>query len=211
MFINFRTSDEQASAALIDRELSYRFGSEQIFRAEKSVPAGADIDTVIIQGVRRSRALVAVIGQRWLVTGDGRRPLDDPNDWTRRELVEAYHFDVPVIPVLVGQIPYLRARDLPAELGWLPSCKYLRLNYRDVESGIERLAQALVERIPELGQRTTAEPAEPTGAAAPSGGIGSTTVNGSGNTTVGGIGNRTAVTTFNDQVDARYGNFGITG
>jgi hypothetical protein len=72
VFINYRTGDAEASAALIERELSRRFGSQKIFRAERSVLVDEDIETTIMGAVRRCRALVAVIGPRWLTVTDER-------------------------------------------------------------------------------------------------------------------------------------------
>jgi hypothetical protein len=183
VFINFRTGDEAASAALIERELSRRFGSEKIFRAEKSVLAGDDIETTIMGAVRRSRALVAVIGQRWLTATDdhGRRAVDSARDWTRRELVEAHDHGVRVIPVLVGKIPCLTPSDLPPALDWLPGCKYLRLNYRDVDAGLGRLADELAGLVPGLNEGTRDKPAP-----------------------------ATVSQVFYDTVEASHANFGIT-
>jgi len=164
VFINFRTGDEEASATLIERELSSRFGSNTIFRAEKSVRAGDDIETVIIDAVRRSSAVVAVIGPRWLwaVDAQGRRALHSEHDWTRRELVEARAHGVRVIPVLIGSTPSLDPDDLPPALGWLANCKYLRLNYRDVDGGLARLADQLAKLVPGLAGRMGADrPANP--------------------------------------------------
>jgi TIR domain len=161
VFINFRTSDAEDSAALIERELSRRFGSEKIFRAEKSVRAGDDIETTIMGAVRRSRALVAVIGPRWLTATDdrGRRAIDSADDWTRREIVEAHDHGVRIIPVLVGKIAGPTPADLPPAMDWLPGCKYLRLSYRDVDAGLDRLADELADLVPGLDETTRNEPA----------------------------------------------------
>ena len=152
VFVNYRTGDEEASAALVERELSYRFGSAKIFRADKSIAPGDDIETTIVDAVRHSEALVAVIGPRWLAaTGpDGRRAIDSADDWTRRELVEARRHGVRIIPLLVGKVRCLTLSDVPPALRWLPGCKYLRLNYRDLDACLDRLAEQLTELVPAL-------------------------------------------------------------
>ncbi|WP_244321006.1 hypothetical protein [Streptomyces melanosporofaciens] len=40
VFINYRTGDGEKTAALIKRELSYRFGEDSAFRASESIPPG---------------------------------------------------------------------------------------------------------------------------------------------------------------------------
>jgi len=164
VIISFRAGDAEASAALIERELSRRFGSEKIFRVDRSVLAGDDIET-IMGVVRRSRALVAAIGQRWLTAtdGNGRRAIDSAQDWLRREIVEAHDHGVQVIPVLIGKIPRLTASDVPPAMEWLPDCKYLRLSYRDIDAGLARLADELAGLVPGLDAGTRREPAPATG------------------------------------------------
>jgi hypothetical protein len=42
IFIDYRGEDSQMTAALIDRELTARFGSDQVFLNSRSIPAGSD-------------------------------------------------------------------------------------------------------------------------------------------------------------------------
>lgn len=163
VFVNYRIGDAEASAALIERELSRRFGPEKIFRAERSTVADDNIEITIMGAVRRCQALVAVIGPRWLTATDdhGSRAIDSVDDWTRREIVEAFRHGVRVIPVLLGKIPSLTPSDVPPVMDWLPGCKYLRLNYRDIGAGLGRLADELVGLVPGLAEGTRNEPARP--------------------------------------------------
>ena len=153
VFINYRTVDEIVTAILLDRELSRRFGSDQIFLSGKSIRPGTRWESALQEAVRCSGALVAVIGQRWLAAPDrhGGRALDNPNDWTRREIVEALAGDVRVIPVLVGATPRLDESDLPEALAPLAATQYLRLDLHDVDGCLARLTAAVVEAVPELG------------------------------------------------------------
>lgn len=45
VFINYRTGDGDKTAALIDQELSGRFGQKRIFRASKSIPRATPTPT----------------------------------------------------------------------------------------------------------------------------------------------------------------------
>ncbi|MEU8921203.1 toll/interleukin-1 receptor domain-containing protein [Kitasatospora sp. NPDC048545] len=154
IFVNYRTSDEEASATLIERELSRRFGTEQVFRASKSIPIGRPFPQELLTAVRRSSVLLAVIGSRWADarTADGRRALDDPEDWTRREIAEAFEGGALVVPVLVGRMTRLDRRDLPSEIAELADCQYRRYDSRDAESGLQRLGDDLAEAIPRLAE-----------------------------------------------------------
>ncbi|WP_203983306.1 toll/interleukin-1 receptor domain-containing protein [Sphaerisporangium rufum] len=154
MFVNYRTGDGEKTAAVIDRELSHRFGEDKVFRASKSIKPGSPYPAELLANVRNCSALVAVIGPDWA----GAPALRNENDWVRREIVEALAYGIPVIPVLDGRrTERLRSSELPPELGWLADYQSIRLDLQDAESGLTRIAKALVELVPTLRDHTTAE------------------------------------------------------
>ncbi|GLU46530.1 toll/interleukin-1 receptor domain-containing protein [Nocardiopsis ansamitocini] len=152
VFINYRTGDEEASATLIDRELSHRFGTREIFRASKSIRPGDDFERELLNAVRRSDLLLAVIGPAWFDAGDGRggRALDDPGDWTRREIVEAFAYGIRVVPVFIGAQQRLPRHGLPEDLEPLRKCQYVRFSHRNADADIERLVEKVAEAVPGL-------------------------------------------------------------
>ncbi|WP_433212886.1 toll/interleukin-1 receptor domain-containing protein [Microtetraspora malaysiensis] len=154
VFVNYRTGDGDKTAAVIDRELSHRFGEEKIFRASKSIRPGSPYPEELLDNVRNSSALVAVIGPGWTSAPE----LHDENDWVRREIVEALAYGIPVIPVLDGRrTERLRSSELPPELARLADYQSVRLDLQDAESGLTRIAKTLAELVPMLLDRTTAE------------------------------------------------------
>ena len=154
IFVNYRTNDEDTTATLIERELSRRFGSDRVFRASKSIKIGQAFPQELLTAVRRSSVLLAVIGRRWTDarTADGRRALDDPADWTRREIIEAFESGALVVPVLVGRDTRIDRHDLPPELARLADCQYRRFDNRDAVSGLGRLGDDLAEAVPQLAE-----------------------------------------------------------
>jgi hypothetical protein len=76
----------------------------QVFLDSRSIPAGADFAEELLGRLRACSVLVVVIGPRWLTLTDaaGRRRIDDPQDWIRREIAEAFTHGLRVIPVLTG-------------------------------------------------------------------------------------------------------------
>src|SRR5262249_49350194 len=102
--------------------------------------------------VRQARVVLALIGPRWLQTTDseGRR-IDDPNDWIRRELVEAFAAGVRVIPVLTDGAELPAEGELPSDLAALTRCRLRRLRYRDAGRDVDRLMTDLIEMDPDLG------------------------------------------------------------
>ncbi|MDX8048620.1 toll/interleukin-1 receptor domain-containing protein [Lentzea sp. BCCO 10_0798] len=152
VFVNYRTGDGEWAAALVKRELSARFGAGQVFYASQSIRLGEDFSREILSGLRRCEVLLALIGPRWVnaVDREGVRRLDKPDDWVRREILEAFDCGLRVIPVLMDGIDPLREADLPDVLQRVARCQYLRIHHRSDDLDLPRLVDELVELVPEL-------------------------------------------------------------
>jgi hypothetical protein len=146
VFISYRGTDSGSYAALLYVGLSARFGGDLVFLDSESIPAGADFVEQLLLRVRQAGLLLAVIGSRWLTANaaPGRRCIDDPADWVRRELVEAFAAGVPVIPVLTDHAQLPAEADLPAELARLSRCQFRFLRYRDATADLNRLCSDLI-------------------------------------------------------------------
>jgi TIR domain len=132
VFVNYRGADSYSYGALLHAELSRHFGPELVFLDSESIPAGADFVEQILGRVRQARVVLAVIGSHWLTAAgpDGKRCLDDPADWIRRELAEAFAAGVRVIPVLTDEAEMPTEADLSADLVPLARCQYRRLRHQ---------------------------------------------------------------------------------
>jgi hypothetical protein len=152
LFINYRGEDSHSYGALLHAELSRRFGPESVFLDSASIPAGADFVDHLLGRVRAARVVLAVIGARWLTaTGPGgRRRIDDPGDWIRRELVAAFAAGVRVIPVLTDGAEMPAEADLPEDLAQLGRCQFRRLRHREATADLARLVAELAALYPDL-------------------------------------------------------------
>lgn len=182
MFVNYRGEDSQGYGALLYTELARHFGDEHVFLDAESIPAGADFTEELMDRVRSARVLLAVIGSRWLTVTDeaGRRRIDDPADWLRRELAEAFAAGVRVIPVLTDDAELPRDADLPADIAPLSRCQYRRLRRRAPTDDLARIVTDLTGLDPVLAAAarrdnaphalpTTARPARRSGERMPLG------------------------------------------
>ncbi|RLL65772.1 toll/interleukin-1 receptor domain-containing protein [Streptomyces sp. Z26] len=159
VFINYRTVDEASSAALIADKLAQRFGTDSVFRDHKSIKAGERFPEKLLIGVRRSSALIAVIGPDWTSARNarGERFLDNEDDWTRREIVEALRCGVHVIPVLVApRTTPLTEVELPEALHDLVQRQYRKFNARTFDTDINTLGNDLAELVPRLARQDRA-------------------------------------------------------
>lgn len=147
VFINYRTGDGDEAAVIIEKVLSERFGQERIFRAAKSIAPGSPYPETLLDAVRNSAILVAVMGPEW----PHYPQLRDRNDWVRREILEAYSHGIRIVPVLKGrETGRLKATDLPAELARLAELQSLRLDMRDNEADLARIGDELAALVPSL-------------------------------------------------------------
>jgi len=149
IFVNYRGSDAGAAAALVHSELSQRFGAHSVFLDYESIPLGRDFQPVLLGRVRGSAVLLVMIGARWLVGAAGQRPLDNPEDWVRKEIIEALEHDVPVVPVLFEGATLSRDR-LPPELAALVDLQYFEVRTRRMRPDITVLGDHLAREIPRL-------------------------------------------------------------
>jgi hypothetical protein len=147
VFLNYRTGDGEAAAALADSLLSSRFGADKIFFAHRSLEPGTRFPSALIGEVLRSRVVLAFIGPNW----PHDRRLHDEGDLVRREIMAAHSAEIPVIPVHLDRLaPRLTTRELPAGLGWLAEVNSLRLDVKDYESGVTRIGDGLAGLVPAL-------------------------------------------------------------
>ncbi|MEU8700974.1 toll/interleukin-1 receptor domain-containing protein [Streptomyces sp. NPDC048680] len=148
VFINYRTGDGEKTATLIDQELSRRFGSGRIFRASKSIPPGQAYPETLLTKLRQSTVILAVIGPDWT---NFRARLGNPEDWVRKELLEAFTCELPVVPVLDGRkTDRLDKNDLPKELARLADLQSIPFSTHDAEAGLKSLGDLVADMVPGL-------------------------------------------------------------
>lgn len=148
VFINYRTGDGDKTAALIDQELSRRFGRDRVFRASKSVLPGEAYPKALLTGLQGSAVVLAVIGPDWT---NFQARLRDPGDWVRREIVEALSREIPIVPVLDGRkTDRLNRADLPEELAHLAELQSVPFGTHDAEAGLKRLGDVVADMVPGL-------------------------------------------------------------
>jgi len=159
IFISYRREDAPANARLIYERLKEWFGDGNSFMDVEQIELGDDWKHVLDQRVTRCDALLALIGPRWLTTAnsDGRRRLDDPEDFVRWEIRAALTRGKRVIPVLVDGAPLPRAGDLPPDLAPLARLQAQTVTHATFDRDVETLIEAVAGpgRIGSLAERFT--------------------------------------------------------
>ena len=174
IFISYRRQDSDAYAGRLYDRLAARFDKARIFM-DIDMDLGIDFATEIEQRVGSCKVLVAVIGRGWLDVkdGEGRRRLDDPNDWVRLEIVAALERKIPVIPALVGGAMMPAASDLPDPLSKLTRRQAIEITHSGFHSDADRLIRGLEKILASEPKQTKKTPAS--SQAADAGGKGGST------------------------------------
>lgn len=151
IFVSYRREDARGQARALTDALSARYGAERVFRDVEALAPGVDFPEAIAAAIDRSDVFLAVIGDKWLTAAkDGRRRLDDPDDYVRREIATALERNIRVIPVLLETTTMPSKAELPAELGELADRNAIRLADDTWQDGINRLLRAIDATAPSV-------------------------------------------------------------
>ncbi len=145
IFLSYRREDAAPYARLLQFQLRERIPDARVFVDMDSIEPGLDFAEVIREALDSCTVLVALIGRQWatLTDEEGRRRLDNPDDYVRFEVQAALERGVRVIPVLVDGARPLRQQQLPAELQKLARLNALELSYGRYEYDADRLLNLL--------------------------------------------------------------------
>jgi len=118
IFISYRREDSAPHAGRLNDRLCLAFGADRVFMDIDDIPLGQNFTAALRDNVTAADVVLTVIGPKWLsVAGeDGRRRLDDENDFVRFEVAEALRQGKRVVPILVNDTSMPKAADLPDDL-----------------------------------------------------------------------------------------------
>src|SRR5262249_48634772 len=158
IFINYRRDDSISTAGRLHDRLAQTFGRKSLFIDVDHVPAGVDFVDYLHSQVAACDVFLAVIGPNWLDAKDedGRRRLDNPDDFVAIEITAALARDIRVIPILVDGARLPKADKLPDRLKSLVRRNALEVRNthfgRDADAVVEKVREALEGGRPVTGQ-----------------------------------------------------------
>ena len=91
VFISYRRGDSAGYAGRLMDRLKTELGRDVLFMDVDAIPLGTNFENVLHEEVAKCAVLLAVIGPNWSdARGEnGKRRLDDPNDFVRIEIAAA--------------------------------------------------------------------------------------------------------------------------
>ena len=108
------------------------------------IEPGEEFAEALAEALAESDNLLAIIGPDWLTAEkDGRRRLDDPEDWVRREVVGGLAGRAAVTPVLVGHAQLPTVEELPEPLKPLPGRQAIEVRPERFDADVEDLIRRI--------------------------------------------------------------------
>jgi len=140
IFISYRRDDTSATAEHLHTSLGRRFGKEKVFRDLDTLAPGEDFAAEIKGAIAGTSVFIALIGRRWLtIKGrDGRRRLDDENDFVRLEIEAGLRHARRVIPVLVDDAVMPSREELPSSIADLAAHHAVHMSWHQDVAKIGR-------------------------------------------------------------------------
>lgn len=145
IFISYRRRDAAGHAGRLYDRLTARFGQSRVFMDIDSIPPGADFVELIKETISACDVLIVVIGNEWLTTTapDGRRRIDDPNDFVRLEIEAALQNAVTIIPARVEGAAMPDPAHLPPAVASLARRNAIELTDERWTHDVDRLIAAI--------------------------------------------------------------------
>jgi hypothetical protein len=159
--MSYRREDTSYATGWLYERLADKFGRSQIFKDVDSIELGDDFVEEISAAVGSCDVLLALIGEEWLTITDeqGRRRIDQPDDFVRVEIEAALARHVRVIPILVDGARMPTAEELPPSLAKLVRRQGLELSPHRFESDTSRLLKVLEQTLAGVRTAHAATPA----------------------------------------------------
>lgn len=161
VFISYRRDDTAWPAARLYDLLAARLGPEHVFKDIDNIEPGQDFVERITSAVTGCDAALVLIGPRWatITDAEGRRRLDDPDDFVRLEVATALARGILVIPILVDDADMPAPEALPTELAGLSRRQAVDIDPAQMD--IDKLMRVLAPVLgvaPGRGGATAARP-----------------------------------------------------
>jgi hypothetical protein len=150
VFISYRREDTAGYAGRLYDALTSRLDVADVFMDVGDIEPGVDFAVAIAAAVESCDVMLALIGSRWAtaVTPQGRRRLEESDDYVVAEIGAALDRDVRVIPVLIENTPMPTVDALPERLRGLARRNAIELSTVSWRTDVEALVDVLHRLTP---------------------------------------------------------------
>jgi hypothetical protein len=144
VFLSYRRDDSAGYAGRLSEHLGSVFGTEHVFMDIQDIAPGQDFAEAIEKTMSACRAVLVVIGPRWVASLKKR---GSGEDFVLHEVSIAFRRNLTVIPVLVGGSTMPSAAELPESISALSRRQAFEIRDARFEDDTKLLARSL-RRLP---------------------------------------------------------------
>lgn len=150
IFISYRRSDSQVTAARIADRLNDMPGVRKVFIDVDGIEPGANFAVRIAEALERSDACLILIGSDWIGadTAGGPARIFNSDDFVRREVAASLASGKKVIPILLDDASMPGADALPEEIRALTLLNAVFVRHTSFNQDLELLEDAIFSRRP---------------------------------------------------------------
>lgn len=149
IFISYRRDDSEGEAGRLYDDLVHAYGDSAVFMDVSGIAPGIDFRKAIDDNVSGCGVFLAIIGPQWATINgsDGKRRLDDDNDFVRLEIASALARNIAVIPVLVHEARMPHPEHLPDNIKDLAYRNSVEISHARWNSDVQLLIDALKQYV----------------------------------------------------------------
>ena len=149
IFISYRRDDSEGEAGRLYDDLVRAYGDNAVFMDVSGIAPGLDFRKAIDDNVAGCGVFLAIIGLQWAtITGsDGKRRIDDDNDFVRLEIASALARNIAVIPVLVHEARMPHPEQLPDNIKDFAYRNSVEISHARWNSDVQLLIDALKQYV----------------------------------------------------------------
>ena len=149
IFISYRRDDSEGEAGRLYDDLVRAYGDNAVFMDVSGIAPGLDFRKAIDDNVSGCGVFLAIVGPQWAaITGsDGKRRLDDDNDFVRLEIASALARNIAVIPVLVHEARMPHPEQLPDNIKDFAYRNSVEISHARWNSDVQLLIDALKQYV----------------------------------------------------------------
>jgi len=144
IFLSYRREGAAGHAGRLYDHLNSRFPG-RVFMDVTGINLGEDFVVEIERHVGNCEVFIELIGEEWATSTDhdGKRRLDDPDDFVRMEVAAALRREVTIIPILLNGATMPHASTLPPDIAPLVRRQGLAITDTDFDHDVKRLITRL--------------------------------------------------------------------
>lgn len=148
IFINYRRGDTTAGYAISLYQL-FNVYFEKVFLDVNDINIGEDFNVRILKELKETEVLVVLIGKNWLSISypNGKRRLDNPKDFVRKEIVYALKKNILIVPIIFDNVEIPKTEDLPTVLNKLVTKNFFRIHHEKFFEDVDKLIQNILRQL----------------------------------------------------------------